>query len=41
MCHNNICDFEANLLRNLCVDVETEPQLQPLDRKNIIGLTGD
>ena len=40
MCHNNIRDFEANLLKNVCVDVETEPQLQPLDGKNIIGITG-
>ena len=41
MRHNNIRDFEANLLRKVCVDVETEPQLQPLDEENIIGLTGD
>ena len=41
MRHNNIRDFEANLLRKVSVDVETEPQLQPLDGENIIGLTGD
>ena len=41
MRHNNIRDFEANLLRKVCVDVETEPQLQPLDGENVIGLTGD
>ena len=31
MRHNNIRDFEANLLRKICADVETEPPLQPLD----------
>ena len=25
--HNNIRDFEANLLKKVCSDVETEPQL--------------
>ena len=25
----------------VCVDVETEPQLQPLDGENVIGLTGE
>ena len=39
--HNNICDFEANLLRQVCNDVETEPPLQPLEGENIAGLTGD
>ena len=39
--HNNICDFEANLLRQVCNDVECEPPLQPLDGEQITGLTGD
>ena len=39
--HNNIRDFEANLLRQVCNDVETEPPLQPLEGENIAGLTGD
>ena len=39
--HNNIRDFEANLIRQVCNDVETEPPLQPLDGENINGLTGD
>ena len=34
-------DFEANLLRKICVDVETEPPLQPLNGENVNGLTGD
>ena len=41
MRHNNIRDLEAHLLKKVCVDVETEPQLQPLDGENIIGLAGD
>ena len=41
MRHSNIRDFEANLLRKVCVDVETESQFQPLDAESIIGLTGD
>ena len=39
--HNNIRDFEANLIRQVCNDVETEPPLQPLDGEIINGLTGD
>ena len=39
--HNNIRDFQANLLRQVCNDVETEPPLQPLDGEQISGLTGD
>ena len=39
--HNNIRDFEANLLHQVCNDVETEPPLQPLEGESIAGLTGD
>ena len=39
--HNNIRDFEANLLKKVCSDVETEPQLQAMDGEGINGLTGD
>ena len=39
--HNNIRDFEANLIRQVCNDVETEPPLQPLDGEIINSLTGD
>ena len=39
--HNNIRDFEANLLRQVCNDVECEPPLQPLDGEQITGLIGD
>ena len=41
MRHNNIRDFEANLLKQVCNDVESEPPLQPLDGENIPGLVGD
>ena len=39
--HNNVRDFEANLLRKVCNDVETEPKLQPLSGEQTSGLTGD
>ena len=41
MRHNNIRDFEANLLHKVYNDVETEPSLQPLNGEHINGLTGD
>jgi hypothetical protein len=41
MRHNNIRDFEANLLRQICNDVESEPPLQPLEGESIPGLVGD
>ena len=31
MRHNNIRDFEANLLKKVCNDVEVEPPLQPIN----------
>ena len=33
MRHNNICDFEANLLRIVHNDIEVEPQLQQVDNE--------
>ena len=39
--HNNIRDFEANLLKQTCNDVETEPPLQPLEGELITGLMGE
>jgi len=36
--HNNIRDFEANLLRQVCNDVECKSPLQPLDGEQITGL---
>ena len=39
--HNNIRDFEANLLKKVCSDVETEPRLQPVQGEQIEGLVGD
>ena len=41
MRHNNVRDFEANLLRKVCNDVETEPRLQPLEGEVVRGLDGD
>ena len=41
MRHNNIRQFQANLLRKVCAVVETEPQLETLDGEKIIGLTDD
>ena len=41
MRHNNIRDFEANLMRRICNDVEVEPRLQPLEGEVINGLEGD
>ena len=41
MRHNNIRDFEANLMHKVCNDVEVEPRLQPLDGEAVNGLEGD
>ena len=41
MRHNNIRDFEANLLRIVQNDVEVEPQLQQVDNKQFNGLKED
>ena len=32
--HNNIRDFECQLLQSICTDVESEPHLQPVQNKN-------
>ena len=37
MRHNNVRDFVANLLSQVCVDVEKEPPLQPLTGETIVG----
>ena len=39
--HNNMDDFEANLLRIVHNDVEVEPQLQQVDNKQFNGLKED
>ena len=41
MRHDNIRDFEANLIRKICNDVKVEPTLQPLDGEIIRGVKGD
>ena len=41
MRHNNVRDFEANLLRTILNDVETEPSLQKIENEEVNGLTGD
>ena len=38
--HNNIRDFEANLLRKIHNDIETEPPLQAVNDELITGLIG-
>ena len=38
--HNRVKDFEAQLLTEICNDVEIEPPLQPLEGEIINGLTG-
>ena len=35
MRHNDIRDFEANLLKRVCNDVEIEPPLQPLTNEHL------
>ena len=39
--HDNIRDFETNLLHKICNDVEVEPPLQPLQGGTDDGLIGD
>ena len=39
--HNNIRDFEADLLVETHHDVELEPTLQPINGERIEGLAGD
>ena len=41
MRHNNIRDYEAELLKQTQTDVEIEPPLQPINGKQILGLSGD
>ena len=38
--HNRVRDFEAQLLTEICNNVEIEPPLQPLEGEIINGLTG-
>ena len=39
--HNNIRDFEADLLAEVHRDVEIEPKLQPVEGEQIDGLVGE
>ena len=41
MQHNNLRDFEADMLSKIVNDVETEPELQPVTREIIEGLSGN
>ena len=41
MRHNNIRDFEANLLAQVCTDIEKEPALQPLNGETVNGTAED
>ena len=33
--HNELCDLNANLMSEVCHDVTTEPELQPLTGENM------
>ena len=39
--HNNIRDYETNLLAKIHTDLETEPSLQPFEGEIINGIPGD
>ena len=39
--HNNLTDFEADILSKIVNDVETEPELQPVTGEIIEGLSGN
>ena len=41
MRHNNLRDFEADILSKIVNDVETEPELQPVTSEIIEGLSGN
>ena len=41
MCHNNLRDFEADMLSKIVNDVETEQELQPITDEIIEGLSGN
>ena len=41
MRHNNLRDFEADMLSKIVNDVETEPELQPVTSEIIEGLSGN
>ena len=41
MRHNNVRDFEANLLKTALNDVEIEPKQQKIDNEGLNSLTGD
>ena len=41
MSHNNVRDFEANIMKTIQNDVEAEPALQTLDNERIDGRRGD
>ena len=39
--HNNIRDYEANLLAKIHTLIETEPFLQPVEEEIVNGIPGD
>ena len=41
MRHNNIRDYEANLLAKFHTNVETEPSLQPIEGEIVNGIPDD
>ena len=41
MGHNNLTDFEADMLSKIVNDVKTEPELRPVTGEIIEGLSGN
>ena len=41
ICHNNIRDYEANLLAKIHTDVEIEPPIQLIEGEIVNGIAGD
>ena len=38
---NNVCDFEANIIKTILNDVETAPKLQKVENEGLKSLIGD
>ena len=39
--HNNVRDFDANLVKTTLIDIEIETRLQKIDDEGLNGLIGD
>ena len=38
---NNVCDFEANIIKTILNDVETAPNLRKVENEGLKSLIGD